>query len=363
MYVRRARYELSASGMFADPAALMLCLASRPFLELSVRQRVRTVPNVTFLDGHDVAEHFTSPGAVTGVRVVNRSNGVGNTLHADLVVDAMGRAPHTPALLERLGYGRPVEKRSAANWAYSSQLLAIPPGSIAERIALIDCGAKSPRAVLMAYEHGTWMLTVGRANGAGAAPTDFAGMLALAEQVIPARILQELRGGQPLGDVAVCRSTGGVWRRYDKMAQFPSGLLVAGDALCSFNPIYGQGMTMAALQALSLRDCLRSGNAELAQRFFRATARHIGPAWAMNQANDRDPSPTRRSSASQRLRKWTVNASLRAAANDIRVAERFFRVSNLIDPPARLRDPALLLRILIANLRHRPLRLAHAGVG
>jgi 2-polyprenyl-6-methoxyphenol hydroxylase-like FAD-dependent oxidoreductase len=364
IYTRRGRFELNPSGKFADPAALVLYLASRPFLEFHVRQHVQALANVTLLDGHDVAEPLTSSGAVTGVRVIHRGNGVEAALDADLVIDAMGRGARTPALLERLGYGQPIEKRSAANWAYSSQLLRIPAGRITERMMLIQLGVEKPLAGLMAYENNTWMLTVGRSSDTGAPPTDFAGMLALAEEVTPRRIFQGLRCAQALGDVAVFRNTAGVWRRYDQMSRFPPGLLVIGDAMCGFNPIYGQGMTMAALEALVLRDCLRSGNAELAQRFFRATARHIGPTWALNQANDRVPSAiAKRRSVSKRLRKWTVNALLRAVANDITVAERCFRVTNLIDPPTRLQDPTLISRILAANLRHLLGQMRNQGVG
>src|SRR5271154_4293271 len=136
------------------------------------------------------------------------------------------------------------------------------------------------------------------------------------------------------------------------MSRFPSGLLVIGDALCSLDPTYGQGMTIAALEALTLRDCLRSGDARLPQRFFCATARYIGETWAANQARSRVTSPTRdRSSMRERLRNWISKAALNAAAHDIVLTERFFRVSNFIDPPSRLHDPALLPRILMGNVR------------
>jgi len=150
----------------------------------------------------------------------------------------------------------------------------------------------------------------------------------------------------------VFRNATGVWRRYDQLTEFPAGLLVVGDAWCSLNPVYGQGMTMAALEALALRDCLRAGRADLARRFFRAAAAHVGPVWARNQANDGSGAPTHNSrSVSRRLKRWTMKAALQAASTDVRLAEQLLRVNNLVDPPAVLQGRALLPRILFAKLR------------
>jgi 2-polyprenyl-6-methoxyphenol hydroxylase-like FAD-dependent oxidoreductase len=152
---------------------------------------------------------------------------------------------------------------------------------------------------------------------------------------------------------AMGRPTAAVWRRYDRVTHFPTGLVLIGEALCSLNPLYRQGMSMAAVQALALRDCLRSDDAGLAPRFFAAAARYTGPTWAMNQANDRTPSARSTSpSLRRRLTAWTVNATLKAAAGDITLTERFLRVNQLIDPPTQLQDPALIPRILRAQLRH-----------
>jgi 2-polyprenyl-6-methoxyphenol hydroxylase-like FAD-dependent oxidoreductase len=136
------------------------------------------------------------------------------------------------------------------------------------------------------------------------------------------------------------------------MPRFPAGLLVIGDALCTLNPVWGQGMTMAALEALALRDCLLGGKADVANRFFRAATRHIGPTWAMNQARDRTPPAVRsRRSMSRRLANWTMNKAFKAAENDIVLTERFARVNNLIDPPTRLQDPVLMARAVLGDLR------------
>jgi 2-polyprenyl-6-methoxyphenol hydroxylase-like FAD-dependent oxidoreductase len=352
VYMRIGHYELKRSGRLADPTLLTLCMTSRPFLEFHVRRRVTALPNVTFLDEHDVVEPLVAADAVTGVRIVKRTTGFEATLDADLVVDAMGRAARTPAFLEGLGYGRPPEDQTVAKLGYSSQRLSIPHGRIAEYLAVFNPGGGKPGGLLVAGEHDTWMLAIGQLTDLGEPPTDFPAMLRIAEQSLPATIVHGLRGAQPIGEAVTYRHTAAVWRRYDQMPKFPSGLLVTGDALCNLDPTYGQGMTVAALEALTLRDCLRSGDTQLAQRFFRAAAEYIGPTWASNQARDRLSSPVRtRRSARARLEGWMSRAALGAAAHDVAVTERFFRVGNLIDTQSQLRDPALLPRILAVNAR------------
>jgi 2-polyprenyl-6-methoxyphenol hydroxylase-like FAD-dependent oxidoreductase len=354
IYARMGHYELTCTGRPADPEALTYYQASRPLVEFGVRRRVTALHNVTFLDGHEAAEPVSTADTVTGVRIINRDNGIATVLDADLVVDAMGRATRTPAFLDDHGFGWPPEEQTTASWAYSSHLMHIPDGRIAERMAMVDPGNSTTRLLLLAYENNTWMLAIGHAVGHKDPPADFAELLTTAEGLIPAPIMAGLRDATPIGDIAIFRNTAAVWRRYDRMAHFPAGALVIGDALCNLNPLHGQGMTMAAVQALTLRDCLRDGDTDLRHRFFSAAAGHIGATWAMNAVNDRAPSaagaagPLRR-----RINRWMTNAALRAAAGDITVKERLFRVANLVDPPARLQDPALLPRILFANLRHR----------
>jgi len=354
VYTRLGTHEMNRSEKFADPAALVFYLASRPFIELHVRRRVSALANVKFLDHHDITEPTViSRDRISGVLLVNRDTGERTTLDADLVVDAMGRAARTPAFLERLGYGRPEEQRSLANWAYSSQLLRIPDGAVAEKMLLIESGKGLPRAGLLAYEDDTWILTLGQQTTNADPPTNLAGMLALAEQCMPGSILVALRSAQPLDNVAVFRNTGGVWRRYDRMQDFPAGLLVIGDSLCSLNPIYGQGMTMAALETLALQDYLREGCGDPLQ-YFRAVAKHVGPTWAMNQSRDRVPSSAEeRRSLQARLATSTMNSALKAAQNDIVLTERFMRVAHLVDPPSQLQDPALIARVILGALRRR----------
>jgi 2-polyprenyl-6-methoxyphenol hydroxylase-like FAD-dependent oxidoreductase len=351
MYLRVAGYELNPTGRLADPGPLAVCQASRPFMEFHLRRRVGALGNVTMLDDHEVIEPVIAADAVTGARIINRDSGIATVLHADLVVDATGRTGRTTAFLKRHGFDGPPEERTPSTWGYSSQLMRIPQGRISELMAFVNPGRRGTVALLVAYEQQTWMLAVARPIDCGPPPATFTESLAAVEEILPESIMSGLRDATPIGDIVVSRSTAASWRHYDRMPRCPAGLLVLGDALCNLNPIYGQGMTMAALQALALRDCLRAGVTDLAPRFYLAAATDIAPVWAMNAANDRAASTRTPRTLRRRFRSWADRAALNAATKDIAVAERFMRVRGLIDPPTRLQDPALFMRILLANLR------------
>ena len=340
--IRVAGHEYNRSGTFSDPAAVVIHLLSRPLLESQVRRRVRAIDNVELLDGHDVVEPIAPQRhRVTGAHVVNRDTGAERTLDADLVVDAMGRSARTPAFLDHLGYGRPVTERSLAKANYSSQLMRVPPGTVKEKLTFVVHEPQRPTGgAFSVYEQDTWIFTVARLAGQEP-PDSLPGMLSSATEFAPPEVVAALKDGEPLGEVAVFRYPGGFWRRYDKMPRFPAGLLVFGDAICSTNPIYGQGMTVAALEAVALRDCLAQANGDLSRRFFTAAGELIGPLWASNQFNDQymvngDP----RHSLPKDLLEFR-ELVLAAAENSPALTEKLFRSMNLIDPPT---DYSPLLR-------------------
>jgi hypothetical protein len=271
-----------------------------------------------------------------------------------LVVDAMGRGSRTPTFLKSLGYGRPIEDEVVMRLAYSSQLLRIPPGMHKELLVLVGpVPGRLTGMALFTYENNTWMLTVIGLMG-HEPPADTAGMLSFIEDFTPPEVLSALQCAEPLGEVSRYRTPSSRWRRYDKMRRFPAGLLVFGDAICSFNPIYGQGMTVAALQAMVLNRCLRQGAARLADRFFPAAAKPIGVAWQLAVGGDLSlPEVEGPRPLSVRLTNRYVDRVQAAAETDTLIAEHFLKVAGFSKPPASLMHPAVMMRVATTNWRQK----------
>jgi 2-polyprenyl-6-methoxyphenol hydroxylase-like FAD-dependent oxidoreductase len=350
-------HQMRTSGKITgDPTALTTYMPSRPLLECHVRRRVRALDNVTVSGGQDVAELTSTSdrSRITGVRIANGDGGGEQELTTDLVVDAMGRGAHMPALLEKLGYGRPAEEHITMHTTYVSQPLRIAPGTLKEMLCLVSPAHGRPRGLfLVGYEHDTWIFTVFGMVG-HEPPRDLAGMLSFAEDYAPAHVLAAVRTGEPLGPIVQHRMPSSQWRRYDRMRRLPDGLLASGDAICSFNPIYGQGMTVAALEALALRASLRRGVIDLPRRYFRATTKPIGVAWQTGATSDLAfPEVEGKRTASMRVTNRLVDLVLTACETDPVVGTQFSRVSGFLDPPTRLLRPSFLGRVAAANLRRR----------
>jgi 2-polyprenyl-6-methoxyphenol hydroxylase-like FAD-dependent oxidoreductase len=332
--------------------------ASRPLLETAVRTRLRALANVEILDGCAFAGLVTNAtrDRVTAARVLRHGATAEQVLTADLVVDATGRGSRTPTRLAEIGYDRPVEDEVVVDLRYASRLIRLEPGTVPEQLTVIGPTPQRPRTMgLFAYENGTWLFTV--SGYAGHHPAaDYPSMVDFAAPFTPPHMVAALRTAEPLTDVSTFRFRANLRRRYDRMRRFPRGLLVIGDAMCSFNPIYGQGMSVAARQAIALRECLRRGDRHLARRFFRSAAKPIDTAWRMAIGSDltlpqiQGPRPL-----PVRLINAYIHRLLVAAEHDPIVAARFLRVSAFLDKPAQLMTPPILARVISGNRRaHRP---------
>jgi 2-polyprenyl-6-methoxyphenol hydroxylase-like FAD-dependent oxidoreductase len=345
----RLHYNLGGHPMVSTGSAgsLNVYLVTRPFLEEHVRGRLRKIPNVTLLDEHDIVALTSTPEhrRITGARIVDRRTGEDTALTADLVVDATGRAARTPCWLDSMGYDRPIENHVAVHMTYASQPLRMAPEALHELGFVVGYVPGRPRGLgMLQSENDTWMFTVMGVAG-HEPPCDLVGMCEFVADCAPAHMLAAIRAAEPIGEPVRHRMPSSQWRRYDKMRRFPEGLLVTGDAICSFNPIYGQGMTVAALEALALRDCLTDGTKNLARRFFRAATVTIQQAWQLSTNADLSmPEIDGTPPLAARLLNEYVDRVLTAMEYDTVAANQFVRVTSLIDPATRLLRPAIMWR-------------------
>ncbi len=336
---------------------------SRPFLEATVRTRVLALPNVQVIEGCDVLGLLATPDQrrVSGVRLIRRrADSAEESLTADLIVDASGRGSRSPAWLEGLGYSRPPEETLTIGVTYASCEFRRRPEDLPDVVAIIVAASpEQPRSgVLLSQEGERWMLTVSGYLGEQP-PLDHAGLLEYARGLAAPEIYQVLKDAEPLSAPAAYKVPSNLRRRYERLKRFPEGYLVIGDALCSFNPIYGQGMSVAALEAAALGACLDQGNDGLAGRFFRQASAIIDIPWSTAVGNDlRFPQVEGRRSTMTRFINWYIGKLHRAAHHDATLSFAFLKVANLIAPPPSILHPRIVWRVLRGNLWPRQ---AHPG--
>jgi 2-polyprenyl-6-methoxyphenol hydroxylase-like FAD-dependent oxidoreductase len=324
---------------------------TRPMLEHAIRARVTGIPHVKIVDGQPAVGLVSSGERITGVRVAGPSRE--EILDADLVVDATGRSGRSTTWLTELGYPAPAEDRITVDMRYVSQMLRLAPGTIPpDPLTLIGPVPGRTRGLALAAQEGDrWLLTaIGLAGDHPSVDRD--ALLGFVKTVAPPEVYAAVRDAEPLSEPRSNTFPASIRRRYERLTAFPAGLLVFGDAICSFNPIYGQGMTVAAIEAELLRSCLRDGSHELAPRFFSAAAKAIEPAWRLAAGGDlRLPEIQGHRPLMTKLINRYVGRLHRVAAHDTVVSAAFRRVSGLIDPPATILSPRILLRVLLGGRR------------
>lgn len=325
---------------------------SRPQLEYQIRRRVRDLPNVEFRSEAVAAPRYDAARqSVTGVLL--DANDESSAVAADLVVDATGRGTRLPAWLEQWGYDRPREDTVDVGIGYATQRLRVPDGLLEEKKVIV-AGASREQPIglgMLYYEDGTWGLTMfGIAKIEP--PATFAEMCDRCDEVLPADFAKAIRQGEPIGDVVFHKYPTSRWRRYDKLDRFPAGILPLGDSVVSFNPTYGQGMTMSLVQATALRSVLQSSDPDFAAKLTKVTAKNTWPVWMMDAIGDqvlhRAPGPKPR---------WyepvgnLFDQFLTAAEGEPVLAEWFLRRFSLLDSLYMVPPPRLIARTMRYNFR------------
>jgi 2-polyprenyl-6-methoxyphenol hydroxylase-like FAD-dependent oxidoreductase len=341
------------------PSDLIGLLASRPVLEGHVRRRLLALSNVRAIENCAVQGLVASDdrSAVKGVRV--RIGAIDQIIDADLVVDASGRGSSSPAWLEGLGYTRPEEEKIEIGIGYTTRTYRRRPTDLNGKYAVVVAGSGPNwrNGVVLYQTEDSWIVSIGGFFG-DIAPDDDLLFAAYAGSLPTPEIYDIVAHAEPLSGFVSYRYPANLRRRYERLTQFPKNYLVFGDAICSFNPVYGQGMTVAAQEAALLQQCLEQGEADLARRFFAAAKDAIDIPWDIAVGNDlRHPKVQRPRSPKVRFINWYIGRLHMAARHDAELATAFLRVANLEAPPTLLLSPANLLRVIRGNLsRGKPSR-------
>ncbi len=339
-------------------------LMSRPLLEHLVRERVLALPNVTLIDNCGVLGLETAASAslgagvsgdrVSGVRVEYRDNQQQETLNADLVVDCTGRGSRTSLWLRDMGYQPAPESEVRVDVGYATRVYRRDPADKrgTDWVLVTPEAPKENRfGGLFPIEGDRWICSMGGWHG-DHAPLDEAAFLEFARSLPAPDIYDIISRAEPISDIMPHKFPHSLRRHYEKLGRFPAGYLVLGDAISSFNPTYGQGMTSASLQAAELDALLGQKKSldGLAPAFFKRVAKVIDIPWQLAVGEDfRFPTTSGPKPPGTDLINRYVAKVHQATLHDEVVGEAFLKVMNLMAPPPSLFQPRIVWRVLRAR--------------
>ena len=328
---------------------------SRAQLELAVRRRVQAHPRIEVRSPCRVHELVADANgaAVTAARCTT-TGGKNETIGADLIVDASGRGAPTLGLLEATGRPLPAETTIGVDVTYATAVFAIPDDAPTDWKGVF-CFPRPPStrgSLLLPMEGQRWIVTLAGRHGERP-PGDMAGFIAYARSLRTPTIYNAIKHARPLGEISRYGFPESAHRHYRRLDAFPRGLLPLGDAVCRFNPVYGQGMSVAAQEACSLRGFLTARASErdpldaLAAAFLAETDALIETPWAQAAIPDfihPDTRGERPANLEQTLRFGLALTKLMAC--DPAVHRLAAEVQNLLKPRSVYFEPELMQRVM-----------------
>jgi len=355
-YAGDCRWYFNGKRIKREDIGYIAVPARAPLMERHIRERTHALPNVTFVEQRDIVGLVTTAdrNQVTGVRVQhNDAEGVEETITADLVVDATGRGSRTPVWLEQLGYPEVREERKKIGLGYVTQHYRLSADPWHGDLAIIPVASPTlPRgAIFTKTDHGDVELTAYGLLG-DHPPTDQEGFYDFVGTLAAPEIREALRYAEPLDEPVAFRFPTTLRRHYEELDRFPEGLLVTGDAVTCFNPVYAQGMTVAAVSALTLRQHLHSGAAPRPLDYFRDLSRDvIDPPWEMTNTVDLTfPGVEGDRPLKVRIGQRYLKRVQIAATRDTKVTGAYMRAAGMVERPESLMRPGMMLRVLAKSL-------------
>jgi 2-polyprenyl-6-methoxyphenol hydroxylase-like FAD-dependent oxidoreductase len=349
------------------PSEMKVLAFTRPVLDLHVRRRLSSDARVKIIDNTDVL-HLIPDGnkqRVAGVLICPRHSEsdrrVATELRADLVVDTTGRASRAPRWLSDLGYVIPEETVVDAHLGYASRLYRLPDDYQRDwKCAYVQSAPpqRNRGAILFEVEDNRWLVTL-TGGGRDYPPSDEVGFLEFARSLPVSTIYDAMCAAEPITPIKTHRGTENRLRHFDRARALPENFLLLGDAVCAFNPVYGQGMTIAALGALTLRNILREGSGVrgLSRRFQKRLGEVNKAPWLLATGEDYRYPGTEGHGAGvmTKLMHRYMNHVIELATESVAVRHVLLRAFSMLVPPTALFHPRISLRVLVHILKERKL--------
>jgi 2-polyprenyl-6-methoxyphenol hydroxylase-like FAD-dependent oxidoreductase len=327
------RWNQLGVWMAPVPSPVKTLFQSRPFLEQHVRDQLAARDNVHIRDACEISQLCAHNNRVTGIVLRYRSGEQREeALSADLIVDASGRGSRAPQWLNSLGYGNVQETSVKIDVGYATRIYRCPAQLPAGWKVLVIYGrppADKRGGFILPIEGGYWMVTL---QGAlrDYPPDDEAGFLEFARSLAQPDLYEAIKDAEPVTPISVHKFPANRWRHYERMKRLPEGFIIMGDAACSFNPVYSQGMSVAAIEAQTFDRCLRE------QEMFAGNHGAVGF--------------TQKRSLSILLLNWYMRRVIELTASEPRMTATLLRVRNLLKPLSTLFQPRIILAVLRQEL-------------
>lgn len=345
-----------------DSGITLFCM-SRPLLERCIRRRVLAIKNLTCLQKCNVQNLVASEDRthITGITVQQReAEASKELLEADLIVDATGRSSKSLKWLETLGYSRPKKSVVKIDVSYTTRVYQQDTALLPDVKGILTFPAPphgKRSGALAPIEGERWMVTLAGWLGERA-PAHEQGFLDYAKSLSRPDIYNVISQAQPIGDFVIHRLPSNLRQHYEQMKRFPDGYLVLGDAMCSFNPVYGQGMSVSAMEAEALDCALQAASKRnslqgLAQDFFKRAARAIKNPWMMAAGEDfrfagvEGPKPV----GTDLINRYISQIHKTC---DREITRTLLQVMTLTHPPKTLLDPRVILRVVWNRIQTNP---------
>ena len=357
----RSRFVNYLDGVPQAPDPIPVLASTRPLHEGLIRRRLLALPNVELVTGRATGLRFQG-GAVHQVSAV--IDGENTVLESDFVVDAMGRSSRLSHWLEEDGWDAPELERVPTDIRYATAFFERADAEPRFGLASVHNSHRfdgPAMGLLNAVEGGRWMMAVaGYDDDLDGSEADFRSRV---KHLPP--VFEEAARGRLIGEIRTYRQADSRRRKFTGLERFPTGLVAVGDAVASYNPIFGQGVASAALQASALSEFLhrpadpKASSAE----FFARQQVVVDVAWPISTAGDRARQKAAERAATGavsgrkpltvRFTRWALGQIHRAAAVDETVVARRNAVVFMTVHPRQLVSPGLLARAIAVNRRRR----------